>query len=102
LEHLAAYVHPGVLLALAPQPCVDYTVAVHHFLVADLHHCTLCGGRPQVLDQVLARRDAMGIAVVYCLPCRAADTDRERLRAKLAARYDAAGCGPNDVGVPHG
>ena len=93
-EHLGAYVAPG-LLRTAPHAGVDHTVTLHHFIVADLHYCTLCGGHPQVLDQVLARRDQHGIAVVLCLPCRAADPDRDQVRHKLEARYDPARFAPS-------
>jgi hypothetical protein len=89
LDRLAVYVHPGVLRALAQPVLVDDTIAVHHYIVADLHFCTLCGAHPQVLDQVLAHRDAVGLATVLCLACRSGDPHRERLRTKLEARYDA-------------
>jgi hypothetical protein len=96
-EHLGAYIVPGLLRGVDPHAGVDYTIAVHHFLVADLRHCTLCGGRPDVLDQVLGRRDQHGIAVVLCLPCRRSDPDREMVRQKLEVQYDAARCAPTDA-----
>jgi hypothetical protein len=85
----------------APAPA-DWTMATHHFLVADLRHCTLCGARPEVVDQVLARQGAVGIATVICLACRGADPDREQLRAHLQARYDPARFGTNTHGGAHG
>jgi hypothetical protein len=90
LDRLAVFVHPGVLCALAQPVLVDDTIAGHHYIVADLLYCTLCGGRPQVLDQVLAHQNEVGLATVLCLPCRATDPNRKRLRAKLEARYDPA------------
>jgi hypothetical protein len=73
-------------------------MAVHHCIRADLHHCTCCGARPEVLDQVLARCGPVGIAVVSCLPCRNADPDRAYMRAVLEARYDAGRFGNNTKG----
>jgi len=101
-ERLGAYVHPG-LRRQASQPApADWTVATHHFLVADVRHCTVCGARPEVLDQVLARCGRVGIAVLSCLPCRSADPQRERMREKLEARYAAGRLAPNNNGGADG
>jgi hypothetical protein len=87
LDRLPGYVAPGLLRPAPPR--VDWTVTTHHFLVADLTYCTLCGAHPEVLDLVLARAGAFGIAVVYCLPCRSADPDRDHMRVALERRYGA-------------
>jgi hypothetical protein len=82
-----AALDPGLVRQVSQPAPADWTVVVDHFLLANLTSCTLCGGRPDVLDQVLARCGRVGLAVVYCLACRNADPQRERLRAKLDARY---------------
>jgi hypothetical protein len=84
-----------MLRALVQPPLVDYTVAVDDCLLQRWHHCSLCGARPDVLDQVLARHDRLGTLVLLCLPCRSADPDRARLRAMLDARYDPQRFGTN-------
>ena len=75
---------------------------MHHCILADLHHCTCGGARPEVLDQVLARCGRVGIAVPSCLPCRSADPQRERMREKLEARYAAGRLAPNNNGGADG
>jgi len=85
-ERVAASIHPS-LLRPAPEPWADYTIAMHHYILADLLYCTLCGCRPYALDQVMARKDRFGIATVLCLTCRRLDADRARMTALLEARY---------------
>jgi hypothetical protein len=91
-----------MLRALVQPALADWTVATHYYLVGDLGHCTLCGAHPDVVEQVLARHEGLGIATVVCLPCRAADPGRERIRALLTARYDPARFGQDANGGRHG
>jgi hypothetical protein len=70
---------------------VDWTIGTHHFLVEDLHYCTLCGRCPEVLYQVLLRLGDLGVAAVYCLGCRNGDAQMQRLRDLLEQRYGAGG-----------
>jgi hypothetical protein len=102
IEHITSYLAPGMLRALVAPPPADWTVATHHLLAGDLRHCTLCGARPEVLDQILVRHQALGIAVVCCLPCRSADPERERMRAVLAARYNPQRFSNNQHGGKRG
>jgi hypothetical protein len=78
-----------MLRALVEPEPADYTVAVDDCLLQRWQHCSLCGRRPAVLDQVLARHDRLGIAVLYCLRCLATDPHRDAMRALLESRYGA-------------
>jgi hypothetical protein len=95
-RHLLLATLPLVLVSRVAM--VNDTVALDHYILADLVHCSLCGAHPEVLEQVLARHGDVGIATVLCLPCRSADPDRERLRAVLEARYAAGRFGNHDNG----
>ena len=91
-----------MLRALVQPPPADWTVSTDHFLRGDLAFCTLCGAQPAVVEQVLARHGDLGIATVVCLPCRAADLDREKIRALLTQRYDPQRFGQDDNGGHRG
>jgi hypothetical protein len=65
----------------------DDTVAVDDFLLARLTHCTRCGKRATVLDQVRIRLGPLTLGCVQCLPCRNADPDARALHRALVARY---------------
>jgi hypothetical protein len=66
---------------------VDDLVAVDDFLCARLTHCTRCGTRPQVLDQVRMRIGPLTLGCVQCLACRNRDPETRDLHAFLVERY---------------
>jgi hypothetical protein len=68
----------------------DATVATDDYVCERWQHCTMCGGRPAVIDQVQVQLDRLVLAAVWCRPCRnRAGGSLEPLIAHLATRYSA-------------
>jgi hypothetical protein len=70
----------------------DWTVPLDDGLTEQLRTCTACGGAPSLDGRwEIWLGTTCAVAVLVCDRCLRADPARQRLTARLAARYTARG-----------